>query len=233
MLTVCTWLWGRYPASHVATLKAMVDRHLAMPHRFVCFTDRLAELPAGVEGIRTPRLQPGDNRCMRRLWHFSPQAREVLGARALHIDLDVVIVDAIDPLVNRDEPLVIWRAESGKRHGWCYNPTVTLWTPGARTDLWDAYVADPIGIQRRADADGWGFDNSDQAVLTFLLQHEAVPHWTADDGIVSYRVVCGKRGEHGQALPPGARIVSFHGPRDPGQPAFQAASPWIQEHWRC
>jgi hypothetical protein len=33
-------------------------------------------------------------------------------------------------------------------------------------------------------------------------------------------------------LPPGTRIVSFHGPRDPGVPELQQKSPWIQEHWR-
>jgi hypothetical protein len=229
VLTVLTWQWGAYPMTHVARLRSMVNRYLSQPHRMVCITDRPGDVPEGVIGMRTPPLQPGDYLCTRRLWHFSPEA-ETLGPRVVHFDLDVVIAGPLDPLLDRDEPLVLWRCESKRVHGWAYNPTVTLFTPGTRTDLWDRYVADPIGLLRAADADGWCARNSDQAILTYLLQHEPQPHWTEADGVVSYRLLTHRRQEG--ELPVHARVVSFHGKHDPSDPRVQARSPWIARYWQ-
>jgi hypothetical protein len=233
MITVVLWKWGKkYGKSHVQKMQSMLKRHLHQPHRVVCITDQPNTLPAGVEPAPMPSTLPWDYKGLRRMWLYSKKAG-ALGDRLFQLDLDVILTDTIDPIVDRPEPFVIWRSDSNWKDKWAYNATVMLITPGAKDDVWQRYSADPKGILKAADDDGWGGKvNSDQALACYLMKDQEVPVWTQADGIYAYRVFAGKHGERGQRLPDGARIVSFHGPRDPSVPDLQQKSPWIQEHWQ-
>jgi hypothetical protein len=233
VLTVVCWKWGKkYGKAHVARLQSMLNRHLHQPHRIVCITDQPKDLPPGVVPAPMKGVLPTDYKCIRRLWLYSAEAAK-LGERLFQIDLDVVITDTIDPIVNRPEPFVIWKSDSNTEHKYAYNATLMLTTPGARREVWDRYVANPKGVFKAADDQGWwGKVNSDQAIATFILQENPPAVWTQEDGIFAYRVFAGKHGERGATLPEGARIVSFHGPRDPSIPELQERSPWIRTHWR-
>jgi hypothetical protein len=234
MVTVVCWRWGKkYPASHVARLQSMLKRHLTIPHQLVCLTDKPKELPKGVMAAALPKPPKGDNKCLRRMWLYSQDA-ERLGDRLFQIDLDVVITANIDNIVGRTEPFVIWKGDSNTIHKWAYNATVMLLNAGAKRYVWDRFIANPVGVMAAADKDGWWAKvNSDQAAATFLLKDDPdVATFTQADGIYAYRVFAGKHGERGAVLPDDARIVSFHGPRDPSVPDLQLKSPWIREHWR-
>lgn len=117
VITVVCWNWGRKYGgmSHVARLQSMVRRHLHQEHRLVCITDQPKRVPTGVIAAKMPKLLAGDHKCLRRLWLYSAEAAK-LGDRLFQIDLDVVIVDAIDPIVNRPEPFVIWKSDSNTIH---------------------------------------------------------------------------------------------------------------------
>lgn len=212
-------------------MQSMLSRHLHQPHRVVCITDQPKDLPVGVEPATMPPVLSWDFKGLRRMWLYSVDAGK-LGDRLFQLDLDVVLTDTIDPIVNRPEPFVIWKSDSNWKDKWAYNATVMLITPGAKDDVYQRFMANPKGIFKEADADGWGPKvNSDQALACYLMKDQEVPVWTQDDGIYAYRVFAGKHGDRGQVLPDGARIVSFHGPRDPSIPDLQQKSPWIQEHW--
>lgn len=233
MITVVCWKWGhKYRSDHVTRLQSMLRRHLSLPHRFVCITDRPHDVPDGVIPAPMPKLIQPDFKCIRRLWLYSSKA-SALGDRLFQIDLDVILTDSIDPIVDRPEPFVIWKSDSNWKDKWAYNATVMLITPGAKDDIWRRWSTNPARIFQEAEADGWGPKvNSDQAIACYLMKDQEVPVWTQSDGIYAYRVFAGKHGERGQQLPAGARIVSFHGPRDPSLPELQAKSPWIAQHWR-
>lgn len=233
MLTVVVWKWGtKYGAGHVAKMRNMLQRHLHQPHRLVCITDKPKDLPEGVEPFPMPKTLQWDFKGMRRMWLYSAKAGQI-GDRLFQLDLDVVLTDAIDPIVNRPEDFVIWKSDSNWKDKWAYNATVMLISPPAKDALWQRFMADPKGVFKEADADGWGPKvNSDQAMACYLMKDDPPAVWTQADGIFAYRVFAGKHGERGQVLPEGCRIVSFHGPRDPGLADLQAKSPWIREHWR-
>lgn len=234
MISVVCWKWGRkYGNAHVRRLRNMLQRHLSLPHRLVCLTDRTKDLPRDVMGypvpVDLPQAQYG--KCLRRMWLYSKEAR-ALGPRLLQLDLDVVLTDSIDQIVDRPEEFVIWKSDSNWKDGWAYNATVMLITPGAKDDIWRKWQANPKAVFRAAEKDGWGpKTNSDQAIACYLMQDQPIATWTQADGIYAYRVFAGKHGERGRELPAGARIVSFHGPRDPSFPGLQKMSPWIKEHW--
>jgi hypothetical protein len=229
-------------------MQGMLARHLSLPYRIVCITDRPKDVPSGMGVFDVAHtVSKRDFKCIRRMWLYGGRPTKAgrpwpgdLGDRLLQLDVDVVLTDDITPLVDRPDPLVIWKSESTRRanrpHGWAYNATVLLLTPGARADVWDRYRADPFGVESAANADGWDVPTcSDQAIATYLLKDGPVAYWTADDGIHSYRAFAGPDGMKDTGLPPGCRIVSFHGrsgARHPGAPDLQARSPWIREHWK-
>lgn len=233
MITCVIWKWGKkYSRLHVERMQAMLRRHLSLPHRIVCITDRAGQLPPGVFAAKMPEVLSCDHKGLRRMWLYSKEATR-LGDRLFQLDLDVVLTDSIDSIVDRPEPFVIWKSDSNWKDGWAYNATVMLITPGAKDDVWRRYRDDPVRIIAEAEADGWGAKvNSDQAIACYLMKDQQIPVWTQDDGIYAYRVFAGKHGDRGQVLPAGAKIVSFHGPRDPSIPDLQKKSPWILEHWR-
>ncbi len=95
-ITVVTFLWqGRpgmeaYGPEHVNTMARMVARHLKMPHRFVCITDRAdgieAEtLPLWPEIARP--VPPKRLSCYRRLKLFAADAGDWLGRTTGHVGL--------------------------------------------------------------------------------------------------------------------------------------------------
>lgn len=248
MITVVLWHWNsRYGKQHLQRMQSMLRRHLSLPHRCVCITDRPKDVPSGMSTFDVRHtVSKDDFKCIRRMWLYAGKPAKAgklwpgdLGDRLLQLDLDVVLTDSIDPIVDRPEPFVIWQSESTKRvnrpHGWAYNATVMLLTPGAREDVWNRYTENRRAVEKAADADGWDTKtNSDQAIATFLLKDNPPAVWTQADGIYSYRAFAGPYGEKDCGLPQGCRIVSFHGrsgARHPGAPDLQQKSPWIQEHW--
>jgi hypothetical protein len=249
VLTVCLWHWGqRYGTEHLVKMRSMLSRHLSLPHRIVCITDRKNDVPAGMGYFDVKHtIGPLDSKCIRRMWLYAGKPSKLnrvwpgdLGDRLLQLDLDVVITDSIDPLVDRPDPFVIWKSESTKRenrpHGWAYNATVMLLNAGARADVWNTYANDRRGVIKAANKAGWDvITNSDQGVATFLLERDPPAYWDEADGIYSYRAFAGPTGDKDRGLPTGCRIVSFHGKsgaRHPGAVDLQQKSPWILEHWR-
>lgn len=229
MLAVVTYLWGAfYRPAHVQQLARSVARHLPAPHRFVCITDQAI---AGVETMRNP-VRRFDARCYRRLWLFSEEAT-VLGARILHLDLDLVICGDLEPFAGAGVAFRIYRAPSIARlpggvvnRGYSLNPSVCALEAGTQADIWRRFTADPARVSRAAAAAGfWG---SDQAVIGYLRQAPDVPTFGEPDGLVSFRRI---RNEQLTAPPAGTRIVSFHGRRSPFDRAVQAAHPWIRDAW--
>lgn len=90
--------WGvKYDAANVNRLRAMVHRHLSLPHRFVCFTDDGTGIGSDVEvqSLPTVKVPPGPERCWRKLGVFAPEETGLKGL-TLFLDLDLVLLDSID-----------------------------------------------------------------------------------------------------------------------------------------
>jgi hypothetical protein len=223
VITVTTWLWQQpsyrkaYSAKHVNTLRNMVERHLSLPHRFVCFTD----MPQGIDSRvdvrplpKTPAVtwNPGRPNCFRRLWLFSQQAAEMFPGRIVSLDLDAVVVGPLDALYDRKEEFVAWKDAIIRGQ---YNGSMWLLTAGSRTKVWSEFKGDESVARMR------GRMGSDQGWISAMLPNEAT--WTEKNGVLSYRKHVQKRG-----LPDGAKIVFFHGRPNP----WEAPDAWIKEHYR-
>ena len=237
MLTVVCWRWSppkgyrsTYPPETVHALKRMVATHYTAPHRFVCVTDD----PRGLDGIETHpiwqdalHIPPPEGKnwpsCYVRLRAFSAEARHWFGDRYVSLDLDTVICGDLTPLFERPEDFVIWN-ETDWPKTQHYNASLWLHTPGTRSEIWDTF--DPATSPQAAyQAGGRG---GDQAWISHVLG-PGQPVFTPEDGVLSFRRHFEVTG-HRRKLPPGARVVNFHGVYDPwGRHAQEL--PWVREHY--
>jgi hypothetical protein len=237
-LHVICWKWRsrgyhtRFEARHVNVLGAMLRRHLRMPHRLLCVTDDARGIEhetfpiwSDAAGVGNPN-GPGFPSCFRRLKIFSAaQQREMgirQGDRIASIDLDVVLVDDVTPIFNREEDFVGWRAK-GKHHETVLNGTLFSLRAGSHEDVWSEFDA----TRSPAIARAAGYLGSDQAWLSLKLACK-VAAWGSESGIVSYM----RDLLLDPSLPQGARLVSFHGQHKPWDAEVQAEAPWVAEHWR-
>lgn len=229
MISVVTWKWGdRFHAKHVNVLRAMLARHLHLPHQLVCITDDPVGIDSRIVVLHMPSAFADSVRCRRRMQMYRKEFAPT--PRILAIDLDVVIVADITPIVDRPEAIVGWKVG----HAGVYSGSFVLFDAGALDGAWRAFAADPDGYPAVAAPKGVG---SDQAMLNhYLSSQPPIGEWTEADGFVTYygrgyaKLEHLGVGPHRPDLPAGARIVVL------GSADLDALEdpryPWAIEHWR-
>ncbi len=232
--TVACFKWKPAPGyrstfgpAMVNTLRRMVSRHFAVPHRFVCVTDDAKGLDKDVEvvplwsdfaDLPSPHGRRNPS-CYRRLKIFSAEIESILGHRFVCLDLDTVITGDLLPLWNRPEDFVAY-GETNPRS--FYNGSMMLLTAGSRAKVWTDF--NPKTSPAKALAAGrFG---SDQGVVSDILgKGEAI--WTKADGVYSYQVHLKNAGGK---LPADARMVMWHGAVDPDSREAQRLD-WVRKHY--
>jgi len=231
--------WGdKYGADYVNRLYGMVRRHLRGDFRFVCLTDQAEGIRPEVACLPIPdlALPPGlPERGWKKLTTFEADLHGLRGT-ALFLDIDIVIVDDITPFFELPGAFLIihdwkrpWRVTG--------NSSVYRFELGAHADVLREFRDHAARIRKE-------FRN-EQAYLSDELNRQ---------GLLAYwpRPWCASFKYHAiapfplnyfraPAIPPGTRIVVFHGVMNPpdalagrsnGNWRRALATPWIAEHWR-
>lgn len=237
MLRVVCSKWGTvFAARHVNALRAMLARHLALPHELVCVTDDAAGIDPRVRIVPMPVTYTHTPRCRRRMQFYSRAFvdQHLGGGRVLYLDLDVVIVGDLTPLVDRPAPLIVWRVG----HAQVYSGSFLVADAGVLDGAWQRFAADPEGYPRAAEPRAVG---SDQAMINHWLRtdgqdvHVRAWQWSDRDGLVTFYGAGYAHlehfgvGPHRRALPGGARIVVL-GSADL-YVLQDAGYPWVKQHW--
>lgn len=237
MVNVISMKWGTpYGPEYVNRLHHMVRRHLHRPHRFVCFTDNPTGLDADIDAKPLPVVRDAEKYgpFWRKLGIFSAPLADLRGP-VLWLDLDVVIVDSLDCLFDHPGEFLIikdFREESGPKHG---NSSVVRFEAGAHGYLLDKFYADPESVDAQ-------FPGDQEFISTNVTSQAMWPK----EWCVSFKKHClppfPQCWFRVPRIPPGARVVVFHGhpkPEDaargcrpPGFIKYCRATPWINEHWR-
>lgn len=143
MLNVLCLKFGtKYSADYVNKLYNMVQRHLTVPHRFVCFTEDPAGLNPNIE-VRSLPVDPS----IKGWWWKTYLFKEDLftaGETNLYFDLDIVIVNNIDKLlsfmpghfVGFEDPSKIFNRQPK------LNSSVMRWQAGHYGNIWNTYNKD-------------------------------------------------------------------------------------------
>lgn len=230
MINVVCFLWGtEYTAAHVNALRRMVARNYSSAHRFVCVTndtdgldDEVEVVPDREDFADVPSPHGGKNpTCYRRLRLFEEDAADTFGDRIVALDLDAVVVADLRPLWALDTSFIGWADPMNKGQ---YNGSMFLLRAGAHPSIWSSFdpATSPAETMRQ------GFRGSDQGWISRKLW-ASWPKWTTANGVLSYKANVAKL--PGKCLPPGARIVFFHGQPKPWSPEVRNV-PWVQTHYQ-
>jgi hypothetical protein len=150
-LTVaCVFVRGNVPFSwdYVTKLQSMVGRSLDRPYRFVCFTDRPWECPAGIRSIPVAPSTFSRERAWWAKINLFDRSHD-LGDRVLYLDLDTLIVGSLDDVADYPSrfALVPHAGTFNGRDGLAvvkrFNSSAMVWdadVPGYLYDTWHPQV---------------------------------------------------------------------------------------------
>jgi hypothetical protein len=244
MVNVLCIKWGKkYGPDYVNKLHNMVGRHLQRPFRFVCLTDDGAGIDPQIE-VKPIPMVGFDEFDQRKPWSFghgwlkltsfAPTLYDLSG-RTLFLDLDIVIVDSLDPFFERPGEFVVikeWDKKDETGNTSCY-----VYTIGAHADALEHLKNDyPASVN--------AVRNEQEFITQFLARQGKLSYWP-DAWCRSFKRHCLQRGIMGWFKPPtipeGARIIAFHGkPNPPDAIAgvsgkwYRRVMPtqWVADHWR-
>lgn len=236
--------WGqKYGPEYVNKLHSMVSRHLKRPFRFVCLTDDDTGIDPSVEVKPIPAVG-FDEFDQRKPWTFAHGWLKLtsfanplydLQGRTLFLDLDIVIVESLDPFFEQEGDFIVikeWDKKDGTGNTSCY-----IYTIGAHVDalehLKNQYPASIATVR-----------NEQEFITQYLARQGKLRYWP-DAWCRSFKRHCLQRGLLGwfkqPTIPAGARIIVFHGkPNPPDAIAgvsgkwYRRVLPteWVAEHWR-
>ncbi len=236
--------WGKkYGPEYVNRLHNMVRRHLHRPFRFVCLTDDAQGIDPGIEVKPIPPIG-FDEFDQREPWTFGHGWLKLtsfakplydLEGRTLFLDLDIVIVDSLDPFFDQPGEFVVIK-EWDKKDG-TGNTSVYLFTVGAHVDALDHLRSGYPKVVEEVR-------NEQEFITGYLGRQGKVSYWP-EEWCRSFKRHCMRRGIMGwfapPVIPPGARVIAFHGkPNPPDAIAgisgkwYRRVLPtaWVAEHWR-
>lgn len=236
--------WGKkYGPDYVNKLHNMVARHLQRPHRFICLTDDVQGIDPEIEVKPIPPVG-FDEFDQRKPWTFGHGWLKLtsfvnplydLQGRTLFLDLDIVIVDSLDPFFDEQGEFIVIK-EWDKNDG-TGNTSAYIYTIGAHADalahLKNGYPACIADVR-----------NEQEFITGYLSRQGKLRYWP-EAWCRSFKRHCLRRGIMGWFQPPsipeGARIIAFHGkPNPPDAIAgvsgkwYRRVMPtaWVAEHWR-
>lgn len=233
--------WGqKYGPEYANILYHMVERHLTLPHRFVCFTDDATGLDAGIEVRPLPPCNLPSDRPSTQGWRkislYSPTLADLEGP-TLFLDLDVVITGSLDPFFSY---------EPGRFcviHNWTHperrvgNTTAFRYEIGKHAAVFEEFNANPNAITSV-------YRNSQTFVSDRIDKAEGLVWWP-EEWCKSFKKHCLPKGPLKlilpAKLPKGARLLAFTGEPNPPEAAtrwvykghhFMRPARWILNYWK-
>ena len=247
-VNILTLKWGtKYGPEYVNRLYAGVDRHLTLDFRFLCFTDDSSGLHPEVEAHPIPDfgIPPA--------WRHTPWLKIALFrdglaglvGRSLFLDLDILITGRMDDFFSfaSGRPCIIHDWENPvqrifRRHGEPGNSSVFRFESAKSGVIFERFMAE------RRQALAQYRTVVDQRYLAEALGPDKA--WWPSEWVVSFKRHCipafPRNHFAAPRLPPGARIVVFHGLPNPHEAlvGYRSRRPhrncrptaWIADHWR-
>ncbi len=240
MRNIVCMKWGKkFSPLYVNTLAAMVRRHLDKPYRFVCFTENAEGLDPEIEIRPLPNMML-DSRLPERGWRKLTMLGEKLAdleGQALFLDLDVLILDRLEPFFEQPGQFLIVH-EWGFRDDVIGNSSVFRFEIGQHQDVLDHFLThgDEVRSQYR----------NEQAYLSHAIHNKGILGYWPEEWCRSFKRSCMRPFPLCYFQPPkkpdNVKIVVFHGLPNPdqaiegwvGKYGLRAVRPasWIKDAWK-
>lgn len=244
VVNVICMKWGtKFGPEYVNILHNMVQRYLARPHRFICITDNAEGFNPGIESLPIPSAGPADTNFThgwRKLAMFASPLGDLKGM-TLFLDLDVVVVDRLDPLfeykpgeicVVRDYRMIRVRGDD-----FVGNTSVLRFNAGEDPEVLADFIA-------AWDGDKAIYRNEQEFLSHWFHSRGRWQHWP-DTWCPSFKHDCVALGPLSYIttpkIPEGAKVIVFHGDPKPEDALAGKGSkwyrkirptPWVSDYWR-
>jgi hypothetical protein len=167
----------------------MFRRHLDIPHEMIVITNELGPFSPEIRVVPLwPELKDAGG-CFRRLKIFSKEMKDLIGKRFVSIDLDVVLVDDVTPIFDRDEKFIIW-GEHFRKTPYC--GSLFMMNAGCYPEIWESFNVKCYPSNHRQM---WPYGTDQDHICSCL--YPDVPMWTMDDGIHNFNYTIRKWGRFG------------------------------------
>lgn len=210
MVTFVTVNWDNYcgrGVEYTNILFDMVRRNLSegTEGKFVVFTDNATGYDEGIEARLLPE---GLNGWWNKLYLFK-EGLFPTGERIVYLDLDTVIIGALDDIIKYDGEFAILR--DFYRPGG-YQSSVMAWQSGFGKSIWKNYVE-----ENYPDVVG-----GDQIWIENCVRNAGLWQELYPNDFVSYKVHCQ------QSFPRSAKVIVFHGNPRP----HEVTDGWMPRVWK-
>ncbi len=234
--------WGsKYGPEYVNRLRAMAERNLTLPHKFVCFTDDATGVDPRVEIRPLPQMSVpgGAERCWRKLSTLMPGLGGLKG-RCIFLDLDIVIVSNIDEFFTVDGDFLVIKEWNKRRTHGLGNSSVYRFEVGAHADILEYFAENSAEVVKN--------HRHEQSFLTSMLQKQGkLAYWPAG-WCASFKYGCMRPFPQSlfeeARIPDSAKIIIFHGYPTPDDAIagkirgckklfrFLRPTTWIKDYWK-
>ena len=234
--------WGtKFDAEYVNRLYRMVKKNLTIPFRFVCFTDDKSSFDNGIETFELPPIsfKEGAERGWRKLSVFNKNLANLSG-KALCLDVDVVIINNINSLFEKDGEFFIikdwgYPASSYVGNSGCYRFNI-----GEHYDVLDYFEKNFDDIKNK-------FRNEEEYLSWKMKEKGILQYWDKKTAI-SFKHGCMAPFPLNLFLTPKqpkdeTKILIFHGnplPREAIDGYYKLnrpqricrKTPWLEKFWK-
>jgi hypothetical protein len=218
--------WGsKYGPEYVNRLRGMVLRNLSKSVQLICLTDNATGVHPDVECIPIPSLDlPSQlpERGWKKLTVFASALGNLKGT-ALFLDLDVVIVNSLEPFFEHPGSFVIihdykrpWRITG--------NSSVFRFELGAYPDLLTNFKGNQEAIRKR-------FRNEQAFLSAYIHEHGTLTYWPRSwCPSFKYNSIPNWPTNYWRApvIPNESRIVIFHGECNPPDALAGRRNRWLR-----
>ena len=230
--------WGTlYGPDYVNRLNSMVKRNLSYPFKMVCFTDNSEGINEEITCYPIPEMNlPGG--LPERMWKkLSTLKSDLYGLEgtALFLDLDIVVVDKLDPFFDLEGDFIIIK-DYRKQWRITGNSSVYRFKIGAHGYVFDDFLKDFENIRKR-------HRNEQEYLTQAIFDKQGIQYWPKEwcpsykyDAISRIPFAFWKK----PTIPPGAKILIFHGEINPHKAIeggfgkwyrYVRSAQWIKKYW--
>ena len=227
---VCLKHGTKYGPEYVNKLYNMIQRHLTVPHQFVCFTDN----PEGLDSRINIHILPNDQSLQGWWWklylfkegHFSNDDT------ILFFDLDMVIVKNIDNLVSYLPDSFVGLEDVGRIFNRApkLGSAVMRWPANQYSKIWNQFNLNRTLAQRWPGDQDWIWKICSNEIKFFPRSWIISYKWEARN--IKELIRDGKRYKfkdiRDPKIPDDTCVLAFHGSPDP----HEVSDPIIVNNWR-
>lgn len=219
---------GNYVNKHFESIGKVLD----CPFTYTCVTDDPTDISSDIRIVKLWDYLGEFGGCLRRLYVYSNEAKDILGDKIFTVDLDTVFIKDFSHLYTLDVDFNLYRSLNPERakSGQTYriHPGNGVIKPGIYNEVWADVQEDTLAKLTQSRK---YFTGTDQSWFNYHFNlHKPnlnIKYFDNTNGMYeALDIIFKYRGK----LPEDCIFMQWSGPRDPREPKWREKLPWLEEY---